>query len=97
MPNARANFLLSIKPQLPDYLLSACTTMSAIEKVCGCRPALKMSVHQVQTGSDRLTSQSDAIDRAPRGRELSVREGLTWINVDWSGSWQAARLGNWLR
>ena len=42
------------------------------------------------------SGQNDAIDRAPRGRELSVREGLTRINVDWSGSWQAARLGNWL-
>ena len=30
------------------------------------------------------------------GRELSVREGLTRIIVDWSGSWQAARPGNWL-
>jgi hypothetical protein len=40
--------------------------------------------------------QNDANDRAPRGRELSVREGLTRINVDWSGSWQAARPGNWL-
>ena len=38
--------------------------------------------------------QNDANDRAPRGRELSVREGLTRINVDWSGSWQAARPGN---
>jgi hypothetical protein len=35
----------------------------------------------------------DPIDRAPRGRELSVREGLTRIIVDWSGSWQAARSG----
>jgi RNA-directed DNA polymerase len=40
--------------------------------------------------------QNDAIDRAPRGRELSVREVLTRIIVDLSGSWQAARLGNWL-
>ena len=40
--------------------------------------------------------QNDAVDRAPRGRELPVREGLTRIIVDWSGSWQAARLGNWL-
>jgi hypothetical protein len=40
--------------------------------------------------------QTDAIDRAPRGRELSVREDLTRIIVDWSGSWQAARPGNWL-
>ncbi len=40
--------------------------------------------------------QNDAIDRAPRGRELPVREGLTRIIVDWSGSWQAARPGNWL-
>jgi hypothetical protein len=40
--------------------------------------------------------QNDAIDRAPRGRELSVREGLTRIIVDWSGSWQAARSGKWL-
>jgi hypothetical protein len=40
--------------------------------------------------------QRDAIDRAPRGRELPVREGLTRIIVDWSGSWQAARPGNWL-
>ena len=39
---------------------------------------------------------TDAVGRAPRGRELSVREGLTRIIVDWSGSWQAARLGNWL-
>ena len=37
---------------------------------------------------------NDANDRAPRGRELSVREGLTRIIVDWSGSWQAARPGN---
>jgi hypothetical protein len=40
--------------------------------------------------------QNEAIDRAPRGREPSVREGLTRTIVDWSGSWQAARLGNWL-
>jgi len=40
--------------------------------------------------------QNDAIDHAPRGRELSVREGLTRIIVDWSGNWQAARPGNWL-
>ena len=42
------------------------------------------------------TGGIDANDRAPRGRELSVREVLTRIIVDWSGSWQAARLGNWL-
>jgi hypothetical protein len=50
-------------------------------------------------GVDRKSSanaQTDANDRAPRGRELSVREGLTRIIVDWSGSWQAARPGNWL-
>jgi hypothetical protein len=50
-------------------------------------------------GVDRKWSrpgQNDAIDRAPRGRELSVREDLTRIIVDWSGSWQAARPGNWL-
>jgi hypothetical protein len=41
-------------------------------------------------------TSTDAIDRAPRGRELSVREDLTRIIVDWSGSWQAARPGNWL-
>src|SRR5450755_1071057 len=35
--------------------------------------------------------QNDAFDRAPLGRELSVREALTRIIVDWSGSWQAAR------
>src|SRR3984893_13012919 len=40
--------------------------------------------------------QNDVIGRAPRGREPSVREGLTRIIVDWSGSWQAARPGNWL-
>ena len=40
--------------------------------------------------------RNDVIDRVPRGREPSVREGLTRINVDWSGSWQAARPGNWL-
>src|ERR1700722_10399638 len=33
-------------------------------------------------------SWTDAFDRAPRGRELSVREDLTRIIVDWSGSWQ---------
>src|SRR5262245_53750851 len=33
--------------------------------------------------------------RAPRGREPSVREDLTRIIVDRSGSWQAARRGNW--
>jgi hypothetical protein len=44
----------------------------------------------------RVDGQTDAIDRAPRGRELPVREGLTRIIVDWSGSWQAARPGNWL-
>ncbi len=50
-------------------------------------------------GEDRKSSahgQNDANDRAPRGRELPVREGLTRIIVDWSGSWQAARPGNWL-
>ena len=47
-----------------------------------------------QTSDGR--AQNDASDRAPRGRELSVREGLTRIIVDWSGSWQAARPGNWL-
>jgi len=30
--------------------------------------------------------QIDANDRAPQGRELPVREGLTRIIVDWSGS-----------
>ena len=35
--------------------------------------------------------RTDANDRAPRGRELPVREGFTRIIVDWSGSWQAAR------
>jgi hypothetical protein len=40
-------------------------------------------------------SQNDAFDRAPQGRELSVREALTRIIVDWFGSWQAARPGNW--
>jgi hypothetical protein len=50
-------------------------------------------------GANRKSSahgQNDAIDRAPHGRELSVREDLTRIIVDWSGSWQAARPGNWL-
>ncbi|MDA9460017.1 hypothetical protein XI00_38275 [Bradyrhizobium sp. CCBAU 21359] len=37
---------------------------------------------------------NDANDGAPQGRELSLREGLTRIIVDWSGSWQAARSGN---
>src|SRR5215471_17595076 len=46
--------------------------------------------------ADRGPSIHDASDRAPRGRELSVREDLTRIIVDWSGSWQAARPGNWL-
>src|ERR1700737_4457549 len=41
-------------------------------------------------------TRNDANDRAPQGRELSVREVLTRIIVDWSGSWQAARPGNWL-
>ena len=44
----------------------------------------------------RALNQSVEVDRAPRGRELSVREDLTRIIVDWSGSWQAARPGNWL-
>jgi hypothetical protein len=51
------------------------------------------------SGVDRIPwvqRENDANDRARRGRELSVREGLTRINVDWSGSWQAARPGNWL-
>ena len=51
------------------------------------------------SGVERKSSvggQTDANDRAPRGRELSVREDLTRIIVDWSGSWQAARPGNWL-
>ena len=33
--------------------------------------------------------------RAPRRREPSVREDLTRIIVDRSGSWRASRLGNW--
>ena len=59
--------------------------------LCGGR-----EVTRVPTAIVRTRARNDAIDRAPRGRELSVREGLTRINVDWSGSWQAARLGNWL-
>src|SRR5258705_679474 len=39
----------------------------------------------------RVQRGTDGNDRAPRGRELSVREALTRIIVDWSGSWQAAR------
>jgi putative SOS response-associated peptidase YedK len=39
---------------------------------------------------------SDEPDRAPRGREPSVREALTRTIVDWSRSWQAAGPGNWL-
>src|SRR5207342_3214637 len=31
----------------------------------------------------------DDVDRAPQGREPSVREALTRTIVDWSGSWQA--------
>src|SRR5262249_32451128 len=31
-------------------------------------------------------TRTDANDRAPQGRELPVREGLTRIIVDWSGS-----------
>jgi len=31
-----------------------------------------------------------AFDRAPQGRELSVREGLTRIIVDWSVPWGGA-------
>jgi len=44
-----------------------------------------------------IRGQNDANDHAPRGRELSVREDLTRIIVDWSGSWQAARpaVGCW--
>ena len=49
-----------------------------------------------KAGSRRSTAQNNAIDRVPRGRELPVREGLTRIIVDWSGSWQAARPGNGL-
>src|SRR5258708_23056594 len=46
-------------------------------------------------GFDRIIA-IDVDGRAPRGRELPVREGLTRIIVDWSGSWQSARPGNWL-
>ena len=49
----------------------------------------------VESGRESGHGDIDANDRAPRGRELSVREGLTRIIVDWSGSWQAARPGNW--
>ena len=36
-----------------------------------------------------------ALGSAPRRRESSVEEGSTRIIVDRSGSWRAARLGNW--
>src|SRR5262245_10530970 len=49
------------------------------EELLPCREATGMPLH----------------DRAPRGREPSVREDLTRIIVDRSGSWQAARRGNW--
>src|ERR1700736_6578175 len=55
-----------------------------------------MPVFRVENGSSRGMVKIDANDRAPQGRELSVREALTRIIVDWSGSWQAARPGNWL-
>src|SRR5262245_58996043 len=57
--------------------------------------ALKWSACR-RTPERARDAQNDAFDRAPRGRELSVREDLTRIIVDWSGSWQAARPGNWL-
>jgi hypothetical protein len=59
-----------------------------------CRRTLRMSVYG-GAGSNRPTVKNDEIDRAPRGRELSVREGLTRIIVDWSGSWQANRAHFW--
>src|ERR1700730_6604551 len=61
-----------------------------------CRLVLKLSAYWALSGHRSVYRQTDAIDRTPRGRELSVREGLTRINVDWAGSWQAARPGNWL-
>ena len=61
---------------------------------------LRMAVLAVRRRVFHNVSQwarpKEVIDRAPRGRELSVREDLTRIIVDWSGSWQAARPGNWL-
>ena len=48
------------------------------------------------TRTRREQAETDAVDRAPQGREPSVREALTRTIVDWSGSWQAAGPGNWL-
>jgi len=36
-----------------------------------------------KTRKSRARGPSDAIDRAPQGRELSVREALSRIIVDW--------------
>jgi hypothetical protein len=59
-------------------------------------PFLSMSVIDRLKGTCWDAGGIDANDRASQGRELPVREGLTRIIVDWSGSWQAARPGNWL-
>jgi len=39
----------------------------------------------------------DAGKSAPRRRASSMEEGSIRRVVDWSGSWRAARLGNWPR
>ena len=66
----------------PDALIRL---FAAVERYVWCR---------VKTGNDKRGFETTLNDRAPRGRELSVREDLTRIIVDWSGSWQAARPGN---
>jgi len=61
------------------------------------RPAGCLGINPAESKLGQIQFvDKDVDDRAPRGRELSVREGLTRIIVDWSGSWQAARSGNWL-
>src|SRR6476620_1460717 len=47
-----------------------------------------------RNGACRDSPESDA-GSAPQRREPSVREDLTRIIVDRSGSWRAARSGNW--
>src|SRR5216683_5710503 len=82
----------SVEEQRTPTFTFQCPLLAPLRPADGHRVCLFIGVHRKSSAH----GQNDASDRAPRGRELSVREGLTRINVDWSGSWQAARPGNWL-
>jgi len=99
-PRYRAQMMLArIMPQSVglDLRTFECPKCDHVHQVMVETDAVGPTLKGARLGLDgdaRLVN--DANDRAPRGREPSVREGLTRINVDWSGSWQAARPGNWL-